>query len=457
MLDVVIRQHRDCQGVTRRDFLRAGYLGLGGLTLADVLRLKAEASVSQPSSGRRPPTDAAVLMLYLRGGASHFETYDPKPLATEQIRGPFRPIATSVPGIEICEHLPEQARRAHLYTLIRSYTHEESDHTQGIARTLTGYGTSDVPGNRPIYPEVGAVITRVFSEQRREMPPAISLGANYFGYIVGGWNGFWPLAYRTPMLMNAQPMQSVAPVLDGSRFDDRLSLLSSLDRFRRDLDVHGNMDAMDRFNRQAFDIVTGSKARNAFDIAQEDEETLRRYGNTNWGRYALIGRRLIEAGVNFVTVSAPGGGPKRVATNWDDHAGNWDMTDAMLDRLPEFDRVTAALIDDLNSRGLAERTLLIVMGEFGRTPRMNKKGNNWGRDHWPAAGSVLVAGAGVQPGRVIGATNKNGEYPTERPIDPHDLLATIYRHLGIDHKREYPDASGRPVPITRGEPIEELF
>lgn len=455
MLDVVIRQQRDRRGVTRRDFLRSGYLGLGSLTLADMLRLRAAASASK--NGVIAPRDTAVLMLYLRGGASHFETYDPKPLATEQIRGPFKPIATTVPGFEICEHLPEHARRAHQYAIIRSYTHEESEHTQGIARTLTGYGDGDPSANRPDYPEIGSVVTRAFSEQRREMPPAISLGANYFGYILGGWNGFWPLAYRTPMLRDAKPMENVAPVLDDRRVEDRLSLLGSLDRYRRDLDLSENMDAMDRFNRQALDIVTGSKARDAFDVAKEDEATRKRYGSTSWGRYALIGRRLIEAGVSFVTISAPGGGPKKVATNWDDHAGNWDITEAMLDRLPEFDRVTAALLDDLYSRGLHERVMLIVMGEFGRTPRMNKKNGNWGRDHWPGAGSLLLAGGGVVNGRVIGATNKNGEFPTERPIDPHDLLATIYRHLGIDHKHEFPDAAGRPIPITRGEPIEELF
>ncbi|MEX0704189.1 MAG: DUF1501 domain-containing protein [Planctomycetales bacterium] len=453
MLDVLIQQQRDRRGVTRREFLRAGYLGLGGLTLADLFRLRATAAAAHTGIATR--NDSAVIMLYLRGGASHFETYDMKPLATDVIRGPFKPIATTVPGIEVCEHLPEHARRADRYTLIRSCVHEESEHTQGIARTLTGYGESNVPGNRPISPEIGAVVTRVFSEERRAMPPAIIMGANYFGYITGAWNGYWPLAYRPPMLKNGQ-MENVAPLLDGRRVDDRLGLLASLDEYRRELDVAGNMDAMDRFNRQAVDIITGNAARAAFDLSLEDEATRQRYGK-GWGQQALLARRLVEAGVSFVTVSVPGAGPKKVSTNWDDHAGNWDIGAAMLDRLPDFDRVVGALVDDIYSRGLYERVMLVVMGEFGRTPRMNKKNGNWGRDHWPGAGSLLITGGGVRTGQVIGATNKNGEFPTERPVDPHDVLATIYRHLGIDHKHEFPDASGRPVPITRGEPIAELF
>ena len=253
------------------------------------------------------------------------------------------------------------------------------------------------------------------------------------------------------------------------RLDDRASLLGGLDKLRREIDKSGALDAMDKFNQRAVDLLTSEKAREAFDLSQEDPKLRERYGEHPWGQRALMARRLVEAGVSFVTMVMENPYCKQVSWlksgtyNWDSHAVNCHMFDDALVRLPIFDRAIAALIEDLYARGLDKRVLLVVTGEFGRTPRIsNQIGTQTGvmqpgRDHWPGAMSVLTFGGGMRTGQVVGATNAKGEYPDDRPLTPNDLWATVFRHLGIDYDHAFPDHSGRPMPILPfGEPIKEL-
>jgi hypothetical protein len=435
--------------MTRRDCLRAGFLGLGGLTLGELLRLRAH--------GAAETTDTAVILLFVHGGPSHLETYDLKPDATAEIRGPFRPIQTNVTGVRVCEHLPRHARLAHRFTLIRSCSHDEADHFAGHRRFLSGYGRlKPGTGYESYYPQVGAVVNRLLPGRRVGVPSTLAVGGvvvNGPDYAAGISEGFWPTLYRVPIVQHGLRDASLA--VDNGRFDDRRGLQRSFDQLRRDLDLGGEMRLMDEFNRRAVEILTTDTTRHAFDLEREDPRVRQRYGD-GWGQEVLIARRLVEAGVTFVTVCARGSAPGTPAHDWDDHAVNWDMLTAMNARLPRYDHLVTTLIDDLYERGLDRRVLLVVTGEFGRTPRLEHRDGRIGRDHWPSAMSILVSGGGMPMGQVIGATTANGERPRERPLDPHDMLATIYRHLGIDHQHQIIEPTGRPLPLTRGEPIREL-
>lgn len=435
---------------SRRQFLQAGFLGVGGLTLGETLRLHA-------ASGTLP-SDTAVLLLFVHGGPSHLETYDMKPQASSDIRGPFEPIQTNVSGIEVCEHLPLHARIADKFSLIRSCAHDEADHFAGHRRFLSGYGQlKQGTGYESHYPQVGAVATRLLSKPGQGLPPAIAVGGvvvNGPDYAAGVSEGYWSPVYRVPIVNGglANASLTVAP----ERLADRRHLQSQLDRLRRDVDTRESMAALDQFDQQAVEILTSGRAERAFNLNLEDPRLRAKYGD-GYGQEVLTARRLIEAGVRFVTVRAPGNGPGTTAYDWDDHAVNWDLRTAMLARLPKYDRVVSTLIEDLFDRGLHERVLLIVTGEFGRTPRLEFRDGRIGRDHWPGAMSILITGGGVRPGQVIGATDHIGSRPSERPLDPRDLLATIYRHLGIDPHLHLPDPQGRPIPLTHGSPINELF
>ncbi|MBX3439924.1 MAG: DUF1501 domain-containing protein [Planctomycetaceae bacterium] len=436
---------------TRRDCLRAGFLGLGGLTLADLLRERAA------TAGETGKAETSVILLFVHGGPSHLETYDMKPEAPDDIRGPFAPIRTNVAGIDVCEHLPMHAKTAHRFTLIRSCHHDQSNHFEGHARFLSGYGQFKTGTSESHYPMVGAVANRALGGIRRGMPAAVAINGvvlNGPDYSPGIAQGFWSAQYRVPICNGG--LRDASLTVGTRQLEDRMRLLKSFDKLRSGLDVAGSMDALDVFNQRAVEILTTDRARRAFDLTLEDPRVRARYGD-GYGQEALLARRLVEAGVGFVSVRIPGGSSLSKAYDWDDHAVNWDMRTAMLGRLPKYDQVVTALINDIHDRGLDKQVLVVVTGEFGRTPRLEHRDGRIGRDHYPAAMSILVAGGGTVPGRVIGQTNRYAEHPKERPLDPHDILATIYRHLGIDHRREYLDPQGRPLPLTRGEPIAELF
>lgn len=434
---------------SRRECLRAGLLGIGGLTLADLLRSQA--------AGAAPIRDTAVILLFVHGGPSHLETYDMKPLAPAEIRGPFQPIKTNVPGIEVCEHLPKHARIADKFTLLRSVAHDEADHFAGHRRFLSGYGKlKPGTGYESYYPQVGAVVNRLLENRRPGLPPAVAVGGvvvNGPDYAAGVSEGYWSSAYRVPIINGGLRDASLA--IETSRLGDRRELARSFDRLRRDIDTSGVMGVTDEFNRRAVDILTSGKAQAAFDLSQESPQLREQYGD-GYGQEVLTARRLVEAGISFVTVRAPGSGPGTTAYDWDDHAVNWDMRTAMLARLPKYDQVVTTLIQDLYDRGLDKKVLLLVTGEFGRTPRLENKDGKIGRDHWPGAMSILVSGGGIATGQIIGATDHFGARPSQRPLDPHDLLATIYRFLGINHNQQISDSFGRPIAITNGQPIREL-
>lgn len=434
---------------TRRRFLQAGFLGLGGLSLAELLRREAAAGVA--------PKKTAVILFFAHGGPSHLETYDMKPLASSEIRGPFLPISTKVSGIEVCEHLPKHAEVAHRFSLLRSVTHDEADHFAGHRRFLSGYGKLK-PGfaYESYYPQVGAVANRLLSQPGTGMPAALAVGgvvANGPDYSAGISEGYWSGQYRVPIVNGG--LQNATLSVESQRLTDRLAVRRSFDRLRRDTDARGSMDVLDEWDRQAIEIITSGAAAKAFDLTQEDPAVVARYGE-GLGRDALIARRLVEAGVRFVSFNSNGHGPGGKAHNWDDHAVNWDLPSEMLARLPEFDHVLATLINDLFDRGLNERVLLIVTGEFGRTPRLEYRDGRVGRDHWPSAMSILYSGGGLPMGRVIGQTDGIGARPVERPYDPQDFLATIYRFLGIDHTQSILDPFGRPIALATGHPITEM-
>ncbi len=429
--------------------LQAGFLGLGGLTMGQAARLQAASGTT--------PKDTAVILLFLHGGPSHLETYDMKPEANTDIRGPFEPIRTNVPGIDVCEHLPKHARIADKFTLIRSCTHDEADHFAGHRRFLSGFGKlKPGTGAESYYPQVGAVANRLLTAPQG-LPPAVSVNGvvvNGPDYASGISEGYWSPIYRVPIVNGGLPNASLTVPIH--RLEDRRLLQTGLDRLRRDVDSSGMMSAADTFDQQAVNILLSGRAERAFNLGLEDPRVREKYGE-GYGQELLTARRLVEAGVRFVTVCDRGNGPGSIAHNWDDHAVNWDLRTAMLARFPMYDHRIATLIEDLYDRGLNEKVLLIVTGEFGRTPRLEFKDGKIGRDHWPSAMSILLTGGGIRTGEVIGSTDAIGARPSQRPIDPHDFLATIYQFLGIDPQLHLPDPQGRPVALTHGAPISELW
>jgi Protein of unknown function (DUF1501) len=461
-----------CRGpVSRRSFLQVGTLGLCGLGLSDFLRLRACAN----EAGGRAAPDTSVIFVWLPGGPPHLETYDMKPEAPEEFRGIFSPIKTNVPGIEVCELLPLHAKCADKYTIIRSVAHEFADHGGGHKRFLTGYPPKEPTGFVNDYPMAGSVVSRMRQHVKAGVP-------NYIAAVDGGRMGVDTFSFgaaylgagATPFFIGGDPSApdfsvqnlSLAPGM-AERLGDRAHLLAGLDRLRRDVDQSGMMDAVDQFDRQALELLMSDAARTAFDLSREPAKLRERYGHHAFGQRALLARRLVEAGASFVTVvmENPGGPmPKNCTYNWDSHAVNCHLFDDARWRFPFYDQAVTALVEDLYARGLDRKVLLVVTGEFGRTPRIETNIGTQtgvrqpGRDHWPGAMSMLVSGGGMRTGQIIGATNPRGEFPIHRPLKPEDVWATVYRHLGIDWTQSFNDLSGRPLPILpEGNPISEIL
>lgn len=466
-------QTRRCMGPTnRRIFLQTGATALGGLGLADILRLKSQAAESGSAQ-----SDTAILFVWLPGGPSHIDTYDMKPEASSDIRGDFRPIKTNISGLEICELFPKHAKLADRYNIVRSISHEFADHGGGHKRFMTGRKPKEPTGfvnDAPAVPTIvaqarenvikGVPNTILATDAGRDHVDVFSMGAAYLG------PKYHPFSIPgDPSRENfAVPNISLGNDL-ANRLEDRKLLLGQLDRFRSQLDKSADMAALDTFQQQAIQLLTSPKARQAFDLSQESAEIRDLYGRHAWGQRALLGMRLIEAGSSFVTVvlenpTLPGDSlPQDGTYNWDSHAVNCHIFNDSRYRFPVYDQVVAALVTDLYRRGLDKKVMLIVTGEFGRTPRIEysvgtqTKVKQPGRDHWPSAMSMLVSGGGMRTGQVIGSTNSKGEVPQDRPLTPNDLWATAYRHLGIDYNQSILDHSGRPMPILPfGNVIEEL-
>jgi hypothetical protein len=441
MLEITGGTYRSCDGVSRRGFLRAGVLGLTGLTLADVLR--ARAAMAGEGKATR---DTSVILIWKGGGPSHLDMWDLKPDAPVEYRGDFKPIATNVGGIKIGEHLPLSAKQMDKFAILRSVTHPDSGHESASHYLLTGYRpTNDIPSQE--MPSYGSIAARVRGPRRPGLPaylalpnPPRSSSAGYLGvaynpFSVGGDPNGKGFSVRNLTLPDG---------LGLARLDDRRALLQSIDTLRRDSDASGLMGGLDAFTAKAFEMVTSPAARKAFAIDAEDAATRDLYGRHTLGQSLLLSRRLVEAGVTFVTVNAGG---------WDTHANNFEALKSR--KLPQFDQGWAALVQDLHRRGLSENTLVLVWGEFGRTPRINKDA---GRDHWPGAQSVVLAGGGLKMGQAVGSTDARAERPRDRPLSPEDVLATMYHHLGIDPEKEFYNEAQRPLRIlSGGEPIRELI
>lgn len=462
---------KSCGGpLERRDFLRLGAVGLGGLSLADALRARAEAETGASQ-------DTSIIFVWLPGGPPHMETYDMKPDAPAEYRGEFRPIHTNVPGIDVCELMPRHAQVADRYTLIRSIAHKFADHGGGHKRFLTGREPKTPTGFVNDSPAVGSIVAKMREQRNVGLPNYISgthpgrAGVNTYSfgaaYLGGAYAPFNVPGDPSDPDFSVRNISLSQPFAE--RLEDRESLLAGIDRLRREVDQSGLMDAADRFQQQAFDLLTSPKAREAFDLSQEPDSLRDRYGRHAWGHRALLARRLVEAGCSFVTMVMENpyvSGVTRLKEgvyNWDSHAVNCHLFRDARVRLPIYDQAISALVEDLYERGLDRKTLLVVTGEFGRTPRITHrvgtqtKVEQPGRDHWPRAMSMLVAGGGMRTGQVVGSTNSRGEEPKDRPLTPNDLWATVYRHLGVDPNVSFLNHAGRPMPILPyGDVIEEL-
>lgn len=455
-----------CPGpVRRREFLRVGMLGLGGLSAAAILAARARAQAEVRSSVPAA-SDTSVILFWMWGGPSQLETYDLKPDAPSEYRGPFRPISTAVPGLDLCELFPLQAKLGDRIALIRSLHHTMSAHNDASIELLTGKTPArpdPTSTSRSEHPDFGMVASRLRGAAVDGLPRYVGIPRQPFmtepTYLGVSHSAF---ATGDPSAANFRaPNLSLVGGVDGRRLDDRRGLLTQFDRFQRDLEQDANAPRGDPFRDAALQMLTNPQIASAFDLGKEDPKLRDRYGRHLWGQSCLLARRLAEAGATAITIDALAPTLSDRYFSWDDHINlqtRWDLKDAMTYRAPFMDQGLSALIEDVHHRGLERKVLIVAAGEFGRTPRLTQAGGLTGRDHWPDAQSALVSGGGLRMGQVVGATNRHGEFPTERPLTPKDLLATIYRHLGIDPKREFRDFSGRPIPIlNEGEPIRELI
>ncbi|WP_422926547.1 DUF1501 domain-containing protein [Singulisphaera sp. PoT] len=454
MLDLIGQPNPRCDGMSRRSLLKAGVLGATGLNLVDLLRAKSVAA----TTGKSAPRDLSVILVWLDGGPPQHETYDPKPDAPSEFRGPLKAMNTKVPGIQVSELLPYHARMMDKMSIIRSMHHRNGDHFAAAHWMLTGYLGSNAVDLAAQYPSAGSVIAKVKGSRTPGMPAYVGLPNTHSVGLAPGYHGaaYLGVAYN-PFSADGDPNSDAYQVpnltppagVDAPRMDRRQNLLSAFDNVRRDVDASGLMDGLDRFAQEAFTMVTGPAARAAFDIRKENPRLRDRYGRHVWGQSALMARRLVEAGVRFVTLTYGG---------WDYHSS---LDSGMHNVLPVLDNAVGSLVDDLHTRGLLDSTVVLVMGEFGRTPRINQGLPGIdpipGRDHWGDVMSVLVAGGGFAGGQVVGSSNARGEVPKDRPISPQDLLFTLYRQMGIDPETTFRNRAGRPITIgSTGQLIHEL-
>ena len=429
---------------------------MAGLSLPQVLKAESAADPAKTSK------EKSVIILWQRGGPSQHETWDPKPDAPQDYRGAFGAMSTNVPGIQICDLLPKCAKVMDKFSIIRSLYHTDAGHSAGDQVMFTGYPPNKGNPNENFYPSCGSIVAEQQGHLNPDLPPYVMIPKRlpgvdpaYLGKKYAPFETQADPAVEGPFNL---PNFSLGDSLSLNRLDSRKGLLKSFDDIRREVDVSGSMEAADGFNQQAFDILTSPKARDAFDLDAEPRKLRERYGFMPaykaptpdrcgvpaWSQRMLLARRLVEAGVRLVTVDLRW---------WDTHVKGYEtMRDGFL---PRWDQAYSALLQDLEDRGLSDNVMVVAWGEFGRTPKVNSTG---GRDHYPNVFSASVSGGGIQGGRVIGESDSKGAEPKERPVQPQDVLATMYRHLGIDYNKHYLDHGGRPVPVLPfGAPISELF
>jgi hypothetical protein len=468
--------------LTRRTMLQAGTVSLLGLGTNHLSALRAAAEGS--------PRAKSVIYIFLSGGLAQQDSFDLKPEAPENVRGEFLPIATSVPGLQICEHLPKLAARGELWSLVRSLTHPYNEHSQGHMVMLSGRTRMPPTFNagKPM-PEDWPAIAAVAGDQtarRNNLPPAVVLPEELkhrTGRIIPGQYAGEMGARRNPWFINASPFNSktygaypeyefhharghenrpnlkfeapnltLPEHLNFHRIDRRMNLLASLEQQRRELDQYGQTRAFDRYRQGALSLLTDPAVRHAFDVTRADDKTLDRYGRHSFGWSLLMARRLVEAGVNLVQVNLGNN------ETWDTHGNAFPHLKNFL--FPPTDQAVSALLDDLHESGMLEETLIVMAGEFGRTPRVFGLPQHYklpGRDHWGAVQTVFFAGGGIAGGRAVGSSDRDGGQPAADPQTPENMAATIYRALGIPETAAWQDDLGRPHHVYWGTPIEGLF
>ena len=424
--------------LNRRSLLKVGALAVGGLTLPGLLRARA--------AGGSAANRKSVILVWLAGGPSHIDMYDLKPNAPAEVRGEFKPINTNVTGVQIGEHLPRQAAMFDKLSVVRSAYHTNAGHGMGSQWMQTGYQAT-IEVNDNLYPSTGSVVAKLKGANEPGLPAYVNLPRKVsFGnaaYLGASYNPFAPDASPHEAAFQVRNLKMPGRV-SVERLEARKKLVSDIDTIRRDIDAKGDIGGFDTFYRDAMEMVTNTKAQSAFDVNKEPVKLRDRYGRNDLGQSCLLARRLVEAGVTFVTVQAGGG--------WDTHSNNFTELKRRL--LPQYDAAIASLVEDLHDRGLSDDVLVMSMGEFGRTPKINKDA---GRDHWPGAMSVLYAGGGLKMGQAIGTTDSTASYPTSKPYTPGCVLSTMYHCLGIDHKHVFHDDAKRPLPVlSEGDPIKEL-
>jgi len=447
-------EFRRSAGTSRRNFIAAGVLGSTGLTLADLLR--AEARSTRPSS-----SDRSVIILWMRGGPSHIDMWDPKPNAPVEYRGEFNTISSKVPGIQLTDMLPKTASIMDKWSIVRSLHHGNAGHSAGDQICFTGYPPGSDPSEN-VYPSCGSIVAKQQGHLCPDLPPYVMIprmdpgtGSAYLGVRYLPFETIADPANEGPFEV---PNFQLTQGLTARRLDERQKLHQDLDRLRRDVDGSGQMAALDRFEQKAVQMLLSSKAAKAFDLDAEADSVRQQYGfhpkydpmdprrcsAAAFSQRLLLARRLVEAGVRLVTVDLRW---------WDTHVQGFDSLRNGF--LPKWDQCYTALINDLEQRGLLKSTLVVAWGEFGRTPKVNKDA---GRDHYPSVFSAALTGGKVQGGRVVGSSDAKGAFPKDNPKPPQDVLATIYDHLAVDTSQTYLDHAGRPHPVLPyGEPLGELF
>ncbi|MBI3837321.1 MAG: DUF1501 domain-containing protein [Planctomycetia bacterium] len=440
--------------ISRRSVLKAGLAGMAGITLPALLRSRSEAAQSgKPSAGNK-----SVILLWMTGGPSHIDTWDVKPLAPPEIRGPFSTIGSKLPGVLLCEHLPKQAAMMDKLTIIRSVDARMSNHEPNqVFQTANLDAEPRINPEAEKYPAIASVVAKYRGAIQPAMPPSVVLNMQSRSHVA--WAGYLGKQYDPFLGNQVGSLFKLPRGVDLDRINRRRSLTRQFDRLRRDLDLSGSMAAMDRFEQQAVDIVAGQRAQQVFDLDNEPAAARDRYGSHNWCQQALLARRLVEAGVSFVTIDLSNHGG---SGTWDNHGDNippyGGISKGLQPLLPVFDHLLTTLVSDLEERGLLNDVLVIAMGEFGRTPKIGTQGSTDGRDHWPIVMSMTLAGGGMRHGQVIGSTERDGGQIKERAVTPGDLAATIYYHMGVPLEGTYLDSRGRPrYFVDHGEPIRELL
>lgn len=433
------QKSRFCDGLSRRRMIQVGSLGVFGLGLSDLLRAEQTRSL-HPSAGSKK----SVILIWMHGGPSQLDTFDMKPQAPKEYRGPFKSISSNLPGMDVCELLPEHAKVMDKCTVIRSFSHGNGDHWAAAHWMLTGRLGANGSDRMPRYPSMGAVASHLLGPTLPGSLSSVNMNDGGFGFHGGAWLGvntnpfrYGDFSYGNEAGQLPTGDHRSFTLVDGLNADrvmDRVSLRTQLDSLRRQIDRNRQFEQLDAVEHQAMDLVLSGRVRRAFDVSEEDAGLRERYGD-GWGEQALLARRLVQAGVRYVSLNTG---------YFDDHS---NIEPALKKKLPRHDKCVGVLIQDLAEQGMLNDTLVIAAGEFGHTPRIN---DNAGRDHWPQAQSILLAGGGYRHGQIIGSTNDKAEYPTSRKIGVEDFCAIVYHAMGLKVDDTIVDLSGRPTHLVPG-------